>query len=163
MIIVHFFAVPFVTLIIYSSVLNYRGYNKQGWVGSQHRLLKVGGGGMGGGVTIKWPSGQAIILLVKWVGGNCGGVQTLSIGQGVLLYKMIVCFFFCVYHCEGVFFHSEKYLYYYLDQEYCFDSCQFLKYCSCKISVGFRYFVRGWKLNKWVDVSYNFHNLGGHY
>ena len=37
-------------------------------------------------------------------------VQTLSIEQGGLWYKMVFCcfFFFCVYRCEGVFFHGEK-------------------------------------------------------
>ena len=35
-------------------------------------------------------------------------VQTLSIEQGALWYKMVVCCFFCVYRCEGVFFHGEK-------------------------------------------------------
>ena len=38
--------------------------------GGQHKILKVGGSV----VTVKWPLGQAIILLVKckWVGGNWG-------------------------------------------------------------------------------------------
>ena len=51
----------------YSSVLNLRGggSNKEGWVGSQHKFLKVAGGGHN---NLR----QAIILLVKWVGGNLG-------------------------------------------------------------------------------------------
>ena len=63
----------------------------------------------------------------------------------------------------------QKYLFYHLDQEYCFNSCQFVKYRFCKISAGFRFCVlsveshevRGWKLNGWVDLPYNFHNRGG--
>ena len=35
-------------------------------VGSHHKFLKVGEWG----VTIEWPSGQAIILFVKWVDRN---------------------------------------------------------------------------------------------
>ena len=40
----------------YSSVLNYRGSNKEDGVARQHKFLKVEG------VTIKWPSWQAIVL-----------------------------------------------------------------------------------------------------
>ena len=65
----------------YYSVLNFSGVLIKRGVGSQHNFLKVCG------VTIKWPSRQAIILLVK----------------------LIFCVFdFCVYHCEGVFCHGEK-------------------------------------------------------
>ena len=50
------------------------------------------------GVTIKWPSRQAIILLVKWVGGNYGGggggvnFERVNIEQGILWFRMIFCF-----------------------------------------------------------------------
>ena len=35
----------------------------------------------------------------------------------------------------------QKYLFHQLDQEYCLDTCQFVKYQSCKIASGFRFFV----------------------
>ena len=51
-----------------SFVLNFRGGGGLIRSGGQHKILKVGGSV----VTVKWPLGQAIILLVKWVGGNWG-------------------------------------------------------------------------------------------
>ena len=73
------------------------------------------------------------------------GVEILSIEQGVLWYKMIFCLFyfiFCIYRCEGVLILvPQKDFFYHLDQEYCLDSCQFVKCRSCKISVGFRFYV----------------------
>lgn len=53
----------------YSSCLIIGGSNKVG-VRSQHKFVKVGGG-----VTIKRPSGQAIILLLNWVDGSYSNFQ----------------------------------------------------------------------------------------
>ena len=68
------------------------------------------------GVTIKWPSRQAIILLVKWVGGNYGGGGGGQLGEseyrtGHSLVQNDFLFFvgfFYVYQCEGVLFHGQK-------------------------------------------------------
>ena len=59
---------------------------------------------------------------------------------------------FCIFN-EWQFLHTlvcinvslifvlQKCLFYHLDQEYCLDSCQFVKYRSCKISAGIRFSV----------------------
>ena len=60
------------------------------------------------------------------------------------------------------FLHVPDCLFYHLDQKYCLDPCQFIKYQSCKVSAGFRFCVcvlrveshevRGWTLNGSVDL-----------
>ena len=87
-----------------SFVLNFRGGGGLIRSGGQHKILKVGGSV----VTVKWPLGQAIILLVKWVGGNwgegaCSNFEYKtgrSLGKNNFLWTF---FFFCIYRCEGVF------------------------------------------------------------
>ena len=72
----------------------------------------VGGGKGGGwGGHNKVTFGASCNFIGKMGGWKLGGgVQILSIERGVLWNKMTLCvfFFFCLYRCEGVFFHAEK-------------------------------------------------------
>ena len=76
--------------------------------------------------------------MVKRVDGRVGDFQTLSIGQGVLWYK--------------IFFYVSFFFFWRLLLR--------KRFCACVLRVEC-YEMGGWKLNGWVGAPYNFHNLKG--